>query len=382
MSTNHKFNVTLGLCVAALMSLLPSTVKAQEAPCPFADDEIIVYVSPSTFANVPSVKEAYQSANLDAVLDKAASELDAKINEALADNPEQKKYFNFIADFVKNDANESSAVKAALKCYFKYVDGVVVALDIPELGEKPDPQAVLAGLSLTYVLNEDPNGLDVDSVLKSGENYEIVKNADGKKIVKIKIKKDGKQIDVFFATTKVKDVDKYVAVLSGTQELVEKKIDRFQGSNKFVVDRLDAKAISCVVLKTELFDGIIAQLAKHEDQIEGPGKVAYNLFKKVQSFKAQTVGDAEGLCTTLTLEMRDAKSAKDVFDLANGGLAAARLSLKGKENPSEDEKNAIEILDSNVLSHEEGSTTVTLKAPFGIKYMKIVAQKISEQSQR
>ena len=363
---------------AAICALSVSSLRAQDVPCPFADDDVILCASPSTFAQVDSVKDVWNLDETQNLFNKLFEKADKELAKAIEKDPSQKERVDFISSLVRNDVGESSVSKAAFFCYFKYVDGVIFAVDIPENAEKPED--VAPGVSMTYVLNSDPSNINVDRFFKEGEDFEIVKKTDKEKLAKIFVKEKGElKATIFFGETKVKDMDKYVVVFAGSQEGAEKKISRFQQTNDFIAKRADGKLFVDHMFKTGLFETVVAKMGEKKDDFDDGAKVAYDMIQKVKSFRFQVNGDAEGICVETTLETVDADSAQTFADLANGGLAALRIKAKAEDNPSDELKFAIEILKKIEVAKGDGSVVVG-KAPISAEQMKTDAKYVNEKA--
>lgn len=360
--------------VIALSMSVASSLAQDGATCPFQDDEAIIYASPSTFAQLPSLQSVWGTNEAQEALNAAFEKIDKAADEAIEKDDSQKDRFNYLSSFLRDAANEKSFSAATLKCYFTYVDGVVLALDVPD--EIKSPEELANGLSLTYILNANPSGLDLKKLFKEGDEFEIVKQNDKELVGKLYVKDKGElKATVYFGGTKVKDLDKYVVVFA-SREGVEKKLARFQDTNAFIAKRLDGSLYLDYIFKSALFEKAAKELEKKDDS---NAKTAAGWIKKVKSFGIQAKGTEDGVCFTTTLEAVDSSSAQDFADIANGGLAVARMKVKEKTDLPKEAEVGVEILKQIVVSHEADSVGVVGSVPVKSEQIATIAGHIWSQ---
>lgn len=357
--------------VIALSMSVVSSFAQDDAPCPFADDEAIIYASPATFAQVPAFRNLWSTDEAQKALKAAFEKIDQAADEAIEKDASQKDRFDYLSSVLRDAANGESFSAAALKCYFTFVDGVVIALDVPEKIESPED--VANGLSLTYILNVNPSGLDLNKLFKQGEEYEIVRQNDKELVGKLYVKDKGElKATIYFGGAKVKDMDKYVVVFA-SKEGVDKKIARFQETNAFIANRLDGSLYVDQIYKSALFEKAVAELEKKDDP-KASAAVAW--LKKVKSFGLQAKGTDDGICVTTKLEAVDSSSAQDFADIANGGLAVARMKVKENKDLPKEAEVAVDVLKQIVVTHEADSVEAVGTIPVKAEQIAKIAEHI------
>lgn len=357
-----------GMCVNG-------NVIAQEcdSSCPFADDEIILYSSPSTASKISAFKEVWGSREVQDVAKIVAN----KIDESLENEKDEvkKSALNYLASVLCNASNTKSFAEAAFNCYFRYVDGVIVALDIPEKIE--DPKNGLSGLSLTYILNADPSTFDVNKFVKETEDYEVIETTGKEKKCKFFVKEGGEiKATVFAGMAEVKDLNKYVIVVATTQEVLEKKIARFQATNEFVVNRMNDNMIYVdYIIKKGVFKRVAEKLEEGNDP---NAKIVHGFVEKVNAFRFQAKGVENGVTFTSFVETSDEETAKNLCDLANGGLAVARLKVQEDCNLPQEAEIGVELLKKIKVTRDSNSTVGSLNITVEElkQFAKIVCAKI------
>ncbi|MBQ5366257.1 MAG: hypothetical protein IIU43_02115, partial [Thermoguttaceae bacterium] len=231
----------------ALLAMASGALYAQDAaPCPFADDSVIVYHSPTTFGASGAIQEVWNDSGVQDAAKTVFDKIDSALKEAREKETSERKKsaFDYVASIFTDATHDSSYARSVFDCYFRYVDGVVLGCEQVENIKSADDLA--KSLSLTYIINTDPSGIKIDKILKKGDEYEIVKSTDAELVGKVFIK-DGGEVkgEVFFGGAKVKDMNEFVIVFSASQGIVEKKLERFQNSAAFIANRLgDGKVCS------------------------------------------------------------------------------------------------------------------------------------------
>lgn len=367
MKTFLKSNRLSKICASLVLIFAASTVvNAQEAevPCPFNDDEVILYFSPSILAQTTAVQKVVGSEDFQNTLKKAFDKADAAFESEKDKDATKKVGVEYLASLMRDAASEKSVSRAAFNCYFRFIAGVVLAADLPENGK--DPADYLAGLSLTYVLNFDPCSLEVSKFMEEGKDFEVVKYDSKETIGKIFVREgDELKTTVFFGVTKIKDFDKYAFVLAGTKEGVEKKISRFQGTNVFFAKRADEGAYAEYIFKPGFFNDAAKKLAeKGDDQ----AKAISGIVGKVDTLRMKSKGIENGINLTITLNAKDAETARTISDLANGGLAVVRLKAGDAEKLPAEAKMVVDLLTKTevVLKDNETALEYSLDVPTNV----------------
>lgn len=382
MRKSFVFKSCLALaCVTSVLSLLNNN-NANAQDCPFADDDVVVCSSPSTMAKIGAFQDIWSMTEVQ----KIAKYVAGKVDESVANEKDEEKKAAqaYISSVLSDGSGKKSFAEAAFNCYFKYVDNIVLAVDVPE--NPQEPKDVLSGITLTYVLGANPAYFDGAKLLKEGNDFEVIKNENATIVGKIFVKDNGElKATVYFGITQVKDVDKYVLVLGGSQASVEKKTSRFQNNNEFVVSRWsDEKVYFEYIVKTCVFEAVAKGLATKKDD---PNAVAAaDFLKKVKSFSSKASGSDKGIVLTSTTEVVDSETAQNLCDLANGGLAVLRMKVKNAENLPKEAAIGVELLKNVEVVCNEDKTATISSLKVGVAEMKeitkIVCDKIIEQASK
>ena len=378
---------SLSVAAVALAASVASlgAVKAQD--CPFADDSAILYYSPSTIGNVGAVASIWQTEEFGACFEKATKKIDAELGKKFAEVKEKEDFprekFEYLNDLLTRELGATPNASNLIQAYFKYVDGVALAVELGETvsESKPSGLVVVGGakpkaVSLTWILGFNPAGLDLAKLC--GDDLEVLKNEGDVYMAKLTIKADDKSETVYLGGVKIKDLDKYAVVLTDSQATLETKLTRFQASNAFVVKRLNDESVySETILKAALFERVSKELAKNED--DEKAKVAKSFVDKVKALRVKKA-DVDGtFVATVELEAVDAKSAKEFNDLAVGGVALLSLTTAKKELKPE-EKYALELLKTVEFKCEENSTVATATLKIDAETLQTIAKWIGEQA--
>lgn len=356
--------VALSLMVFGLAA---TSAYSQECPpnCPFIDDDVIVYVSPSTIMKAGAAAAGKCDFSAEAkVIGKAFNEADAKIQEALGAGNSACHTAEYLVSLCRKDSGKSSAVRAILESWGKYVDCVILATDLPEEIKDPKTQSP-SWTTLTIVFNTNPSALDPRKFVE-GVDVEVVRENDSELIGKLVTRSCVPE--VYFGGTKIVDVEKYAVVVGVSQELVEKKIARFQETNEYIVKSLEAGYVSKHVVKRAVFE----EIAKAVDGIEIPddrARVVRDVAKKVKTFKNVTVIGNGALEQIITVETVDAESAQNYADLAAGGLAAIKLAAKNKADVTPQDELGIELL-STITVARDGDNVVKSQVRYSLEWFK------------
>jgi|BioPla2DNA2_1021312.scaffolds.fasta_scaffold04550_8 hypothetical protein len=361
--------LVLGMVVLGLSA---GSLYAQDANlCPFSDDEVVLYSSPSTLAKLPAIQKVWGCDEAQSALTAVFEKTDRAFAEAVENDESQKERCDYFASFIRDAAQKESFSESAFVCYFTYVDGVVLALDIPE--EVKEPVDIANGLSLTYILNENPSPLDVKKLFKEGEELEIVKQNDKELVGKLLVKESGElKATIYFGGTKIKDMDKYVVVFA-SKEGVEKKLARFQETNAFVAERLDGTLFVDYTVSAGLFEKVAAEIEKQGDD-DPNTKTACDLLKKTKSYTFQAKGIEDGVCLSSKLETADSETAQTLTDLANGGLAFIKLKAKNTTDLPKEALLGLEFIEQIEITYEENATEIMASLPVNIELMTKVAK--------
>lgn len=326
----------------ALLAMTSGALYAQDAaPCPFADDSVIVYHSPTTFGASGAIQEVWNDSGVQDAAKTIFDKIDSALKEAREKETSERKKsaFDYVASIFTDATHDSSYARSVFDCYFRYVDGVVLGVEQVENIKSADDLA--KSLSLTYIINTDPSGIKIDKILKKGDEYEIVKSTDSELVGKVFIK-DGGDVkgEVFFGGAKVKDMNEFVIVFSASQGIVEKKLERFQNSAAFIANRLgDGKVCSEYIVKPAVFERALAELSKKSDD---RAKVACEMLKKVKSYNLKVNAVDSSLVVSSRLEAIDAEAAKSFVDLAVGAVAGAKFKIG--DSKDEGAKLALNVL--------------------------------------
>ncbi len=371
MSTK-KLGRLIGWGAVALASVGAICGAAKAQDCPFADDGVVFYYSPSTIAG--AVASRGQNEKWERFFDETTKKIDAELGKKLGEAAKKDDFPREKFDYLKNAltqalGEEPNAANLA-KAYFKHVDGVAFACVPPaENASKPSE------LSLTWILDFDPSGLDLAKLC--GDDLEVVKNEGGVYMAKLTVAKDGKSETVYLGGVKIKDLTKYAVVLADSQTTLETKLTRFQASNDFVVKRLNDESVYAeAIFKSRLFERAALELAKKED--DQKAQTVKSFVEKVKSLRVKKLGADGAFVATVELEAVDAKTAKEWNDLAVGGVAFLSLATAKKELKPE-EKFALELLKSVEFKCEEGSNFATATLKIDAERMQTVADWIGNK---
>ncbi len=356
------FSYVAALCASIVLSVA-SVAFAQEAesPCPFLDDEIILYFSPSTFADVPAVQNAWNLPEAKEASDALFAKADSDIAKGVekAGEPLASKY-NYFKSIVCDYAGIDSFTRACFESYFKCVDGVVLGFDIPE-DCNDGAKALQQGLTLTYFFNENPGAIEPRKFFNEADGVVTIYKETETEVVGKLLVKDGAEVkgEIFYGGAKVKDMDKCVVVLAGTKEGVEKKIERFQNTNAFIAKRQDVGLLYAdLIFKEEFFQKAV-EAVKAKSENDEQAKAVVGALSKTKSFKLTANGTEKGVCYAATVETTDAETAQTFADLLAGGIAVAKIQAKNNDNLDERQKFALDVLTKAEVSHEKGSCSLT-----------------------
>ena len=356
------FSHAAAFCASIILSVA-SVAFAQEAesPCPFLDDEIILYFSPSTFADVPAVQNAWNLPEAKEASDALFAKADAEIAKGVekAGEPLASKY-NYFKSVVCDYAGTDSFTRACFESYFKCVDGVIIGFDSPE-DCNDGAKALQQGLTLTYVFNENPGAIEPRKFFSEADGVVTIYKETETEVVGKLLVKDGDEVkgELFYGGAKVKDMDKCVVVLAGTKEGVEKKIERFQNTNAFITKRQDAGLLYADLIFKEKFFQKAVEAVKAKSENDEQAKAVVDALSKTKSFKLTANGTESGVCYAATVETTDAETAQTFADLLAGGIAVAKIQAKNNDNLDERQKFALDVLTKAEVSHEKGSCSLT-----------------------
>ena len=358
-----KKRVLFALSVFALGLACSNAYSQDSAPCPFADDAVIFYGSPNLFGQAcgAAARKCDFSDEIKA-LETLADKADGKIQSALNEEKAPRKQLDYIIDLCKKEVAEGSTSRALVKSYVKYVDYVVLAVELPENVENAKDEFP-NWLSLTLIFNVNPGGLDPRNYFNKSD-VEIIREDNDALVGKLLIKDHGEvKAEVFFGGVKIKDVDKYAIVASASLEKVEKKISRFQQSNEFVVKNLADGVLAKRILKRAAFEQIVKAIDESKND-DDRIRVARGILAKVESFTSVATNDDNGFIHNIVVETTDGDTAQSINDLASGGLAAVKLAGKNKENKKAEEELGLELLDAVVITRDGTSVKAQVKVDF------------------
>jgi hypothetical protein len=356
---NKSFRLGWAFAALCLLSfgIFANIADAQETKCPFADDSVILYSSPTTLAKAgcamnDAVGFQEELALVNQFLDKA----DSEVAKAYEKDDFPKKQYDYLSEVLRKASGQDSFVRSILVSYFKYVDCVVVAAELPESIDDIKSKGV-EGLSLTLVFNANPGDLDPRKYLES-EDLEILKEDDSTLIGKIRIR-DGAEIKatIYFGGTILKDVDKYVIVV-GSKANVEKKIERFQKTSEFVTKRLDVEGlVQENIIKEAVFAKAAGFISEKDPLTDPRAKIAVDVLSKIKGVKTRAFASKDGFKKEVVAEIADETSAQSYVDLANGSLAAVKLVATSQESLTAEQKLGLEVA-GKVVFKREGSNFV------------------------
>lgn len=368
-----------GVALAASIASF-GAVKAQD--CPFADDSAIFYYSPSTIGGVGALASVWQTEEFGACFEEATKKVDAELRCRFADEMKEdcfpRENFEYLEDALTKALGEKPNAANLAKAYFERVDGVALAVELDRSStSEPRPSGgVVDGrkpkaVSLTWILNFDPSGLDLKKLC--GDDLEVVKDEGGVYEAKLTVKGDGKSEVVWLGAVKIKDLDKRAVVLADSQATLETKLTRFQASNDFVVKRLSGESVySELILKPALFEVLSSELAK--DERNEKAQTAKSFIDKIKSLRVKSL-DVDGtFVATVELEAGDANLAKEFNDLAAGGVALLSLTAAKKELKPE-ERIALELLKSVEFRSEENSNFATATLKIDAETLRTIAKR-------
>ncbi len=380
-----RFGFAVAICASLVLSVASSAfAQDAESPCPFLDDEIILYFSPSTAANVPAFQSAWNLPEAQEAHKAFFAKADAKITDKVSQEGEPllSKY-NYFKSLVCDYAGTDSFTRACVESYFKCVDGVILGFDIPE-DCNDGAKALQQGLTLTYVFNENPNGIEPRKFFKDEEGVVTILKETDKEVVGKLLVKDGDDVkgEIFYGGTLVKDMDKCVVVLAGTQEGVEKKIGRFQNTNAFIAKRQGDQLLYVDdMLKEEFFKKLVEFAAKENKNNKEAQPVIEGL-SKTKSFKFTANGTENGIRLVAVLETTDAETAQTVADLIVGGLAIVKSKADNADDLDENQKQALEIVKKIEVSHDKDALVTTCTLDVDGDVIAKIAKKICAEIQK
>jgi len=381
-TTFRRFGVAVAFCASLVLSVA-SGAFAQEAesPCPFLDDEAILYFSPSTLAKVPSVQKVWSTSEAKEALDMFFAKVDGDISKGVDKEGEPlvskyNKFRNLVCDY----AETASFSRALFNSYFKCVDGVVLGFESPEDLDGKKEEILKQGLTLTYILNVNPSAIEPRNFFDKEEGVvEILKENENEVVGKLNLKKGDKvEAEIFYGGAKVKDMDKYVIVLAGTQANVEKKVTRFQNTNAFIAKRQNADLLYANFIFKEKFFQAASKQVRADENNEQAQAVAEGL-KKTKSFQISANGAEDGVCWSATVETTDAETAKTFADLLSGALAMSKIQLGNKANPTPEEQFILDLLKQVEVSCEQDATSATCALKVNVDQMDKVVKRTCKE---
>jgi len=340
---------------AALLVIASFAQAADEPTCPYADDAVILYCSPVSVAkagcamnNKYGFKE--EIACVERALDKADLELQKLRDKNDANFPAEQ--YDYFTKALRDVTGQASTIRALICAFYTYVDGVVVALELPEFdGSSNYAQKACEGLSLSLIFNAKPSILDPRKIVPKRDEIQLEITSEETDLTtgKLTLSNSGKKAVVYFGGVKIKDVDKY-AIVFGSKSNVAKKIDRFQKSNEFIVKRLDDSGlIDERILKTQVFETIVKAIndeeAKRDRKLDDRMIAIRGVVENLKSLRFTIKADENGLKEDLNVETANEEAAQNYVDLAVGAVALAKLGAQKKDNLKEEEKFGLELLD-------------------------------------
>lgn len=361
---------------ATLVGWANNYAIAQEEP--FADDEIVISAYPSTFAKIDTFQKVWEQEEVQNFAGKVARKIDEAVMKELDEENNAAKAY--LSSVLKETSGKDSFVEAAFYCYFKYVNGVVLAINLPE--SVKEPKDFIPGVTLTYILAADPTALEVNKLLEEGKDFEIVKNENSITVGKIFVK-DGDELKatVFFGVAKVKDLDKYVLVLGGTQESVEEKASCFKENNEFVVNRCSKNETYCeYIFKSSVLEELAKKLSEKQD--DSRAVAVADVVKNIKSYSFKASGAENGIVLTTTAEIVDKDAAQDFSDMVTGGLAVLRMNAKKNKDFPKEAELGVKLLRKVEVSCVEGNPSVMVSLNIDTEEMKeivkVACQKAAE----
>ena len=361
--------------VTTLAAISTMTGKASAQECPFAQDDVIFYHSPSTIMESDTIRSVFSTDEaqqaLDLVCKKARKEFkkaEEEFKKELESKPENGEKLNYLKNQLQEALGEDVTVRSVLKAYFQHVDGVVLAVNVPE-----DTKMLPEGFSLTYIIDFDPGQIfDIRKVVDEGEELFIEKNEAGTFLCRLVKKENDEEKTIYVGVTKIKDMEEYVVIFGVARENVETKLARFQATNEFVTKRLgDAKPYFEDIFKATLFEKARHMLGNNNDP---QYKDIVNFVAKAKSLRVKAVEAENGMTVTTELETCDADTAKMFHDLAVGGVAA--LSLKAEKTElTEEQKSGLQLLKKIAFAYSTDDAFVTASLDLDKECVKCLAKK-------
>ena len=346
----------LGAAVVCVVLGAMNFAAAQE--CPFADDEIIIYNSPSSVAQSGAAAIVWDCDEGRAALQAIFAKIEQETAEKLAASSDsEREKAEYLKGKFEEVVGEAPTAENVLSAYFKHVNGFVLSFDVPDDAKNQSKKELAKGAALTYILDFNPKAADFYKSLEKYTKVTVEKDADLVFIAKFVINDAD---ELFLGVTQVKDMDKYVVVLATTREMVDKKLERFRASNEFVAKRFgDDKVLGELILKSDLH-------VKHQDELkklakDDPRAVAFlNAVKKIKTARVKAVGVEDSIVYTLEIEATNAEAAQQYRDM--GAAAVAMVGLGAPDEMKPVEEFVVGLLKSVEFSvRDDVFTTATLK---------------------
>ena len=339
------------LAILSVVALFSVRAYAQEVPCPFNDDSIIFYSSPTSLAKAGcAMNDKYSFQDELAVVNKLLDKADAEIAKHYNDEDFPKAQFDYYQKLFSEATGLNSFTRAALVSYFKYVDAVVVAAELGDSFKETKDKGA-EPLSVTIVFNANPSALDARNYLSDDKRFDlkVTKEEENYMAGKATIEYDGdKKATVFFSGVKFKagDADKY-AVIFGSRANTEKKAERLLKSGEFFAKRLaEPGLVDERIFKEKAFK-ILSEAIVETRNIEDDGiKSAIKIVDSLKAARLVVNADADGFKSELCVETTDEETTQNYVDLANGGLVVLKLAATNKDELKPEEKLGLELVNS------------------------------------
>ncbi len=316
-----------------------AAVRAQEPVCPFNDDSIIFYSSPTSLAKAGiAMNKKYGFQDELACVNKLLDKADAELAKLYNDEEFPKEQFDYYHKLFQKATGQDSFVRGLLVSYFKYVDGVVVAVELGDSFQETKDMGA-DPLSLTVFFNANPSALDAREYLKDDPrvSVEVTKEEENHMAGNVTIKKDDgdKLATIYFAGVKLSDCDKY-AVVFGSRANTEKKAERLLKTSEFITKRLaEPGLVDERIIKEKAFKVLSEAIAATRDTDDDAIKTSIKIVDTLKAARVTVTANEDGYTSQLCVEVQDEETAQGYVDLLNGGVAVMKLAASNKKDKGE-----------------------------------------------
>ena len=333
------------LCVAAAMTA--TSLFAQDTACPFTDDAVVLYESPSVALKAwDSAVKAHDFAQALELAYREFDRADRRIEEKLGSDAR----FQYLVGLCKEETGESSTVRAVLKSTMQHIDGVIVTAEASSSKKVDD---IVRGVSVTVVFDACPTGVDPWKIFPK-EDVELTNEQDF--IGSLKIKHHGEvKGTIYFGGSSIKNTEKYAFCVAGSQELLAKKLTRYANCETFAGFVTDEKASTRRIVRRPAIEALCQELRK-KAQDDKNCKAALDVLEKVDSAKFTVTMDADTIYATSEIVATNDETAQNISDLINGAAAFLKLASKNVDAKYQDLVTLGEEYLKTIKSECDGTT--------------------------